>query len=172
MSKILVAYATAAGSTGEIAEAVGKALENEGETVDVRRAKEVTDVSGYDAVVFGSGVRAGKTYAEAAAFLKTHQAALGKLPVAGFVVCLTMKEDTEDNCTQATSYLEALLENAPGIQLVGDKGLFAGQVDYKKLPWLLKFILKVFIKEPGGDYRDFDAVRDWAAGIRPALVGA
>ncbi|MBN1139402.1 MAG: flavodoxin domain-containing protein [Anaerolineae bacterium] len=170
MGKILVAYATAAGSTGEIAEAIGNALREAGDTVDVRRAKEVTGLSGYDAVVFGSGVRAGKTYAEAATFLEKYQATLSSLPVAGFIVCLTMKENTAENCAQATAYLDALAASAPGVKLVG-KGLFAGQVDYNKLSWLLKFILKRFIKEPGGDYRDFEAIRSWAASIRSALVG-
>ena len=82
-----------------------------------------------------------------------------------------MKENTADNCAQAAGYLDTMFENTPEIQLVGDKGLFAGQVDYKKLPWLLRFVLKVFIKEPGGDYRDLEAVRNWATGIHAALVG-
>jgi menaquinone-dependent protoporphyrinogen IX oxidase len=37
--RILVAYATAAGSTGEVAEAIGKTLREGNAEVDVRHAK-------------------------------------------------------------------------------------------------------------------------------------
>jgi menaquinone-dependent protoporphyrinogen oxidase len=171
MGKILVAYATAAGSTGEVAEAVGKALREAGAAVDVRRAKEVADVSGYSAVVLGTGVRAGKTYAEAATFLTAHQSALTKLPMASFVVCLTMKENTDENCREAGGYLDAMLEAAPGIEVVS-KGLFGGAVKYDTLALPFRLILKWFIKEPEGDHRDWNAIRAWAAEIYPALEGA
>jgi menaquinone-dependent protoporphyrinogen oxidase len=169
MAKILVTYATAAGSTGEVAEAIGKALGEQGAIVDVRRAKEVDDASGYDAVILGTGVRAGRTYAEAGSFLKRHEGALSKVPVACFVVCATMKEDTEDSCREASSYLEAMLEATPGVQPVS-MGTFAGVIDFQKLPWLLSTILKVFMKEPGGDYRDWEAIRAWAVEVYPVLA--
>ena len=50
MSKVLVAYATAAGSIGEVAEAIGNVPWEGGATIDVRPAKKVRDVGGYDAV--------------------------------------------------------------------------------------------------------------------------
>jgi menaquinone-dependent protoporphyrinogen oxidase len=171
MTKILVAYATAAGSTGEVAEVVGKALREKGSTVDVRRAREVTDVSDYGAVVLGTGVRAGRPYAEAATFLTTHQSALAQMPTACFVVCLTMKENTDKSCSEAEGYLDAMLEAAPGIEPVS-KGLFGGAVQYDKLALPFRLILKWLIKEPEGDHRDWDAIRTWAAETYPALIGA
>jgi menaquinone-dependent protoporphyrinogen oxidase len=55
-STILVAYATKHGSTGEIAEVIGRRLRERGHRVDVRVAREVTDVASYDAAIIGSAV--------------------------------------------------------------------------------------------------------------------
>jgi menaquinone-dependent protoporphyrinogen oxidase len=148
---------------------MGKSLREQGATVDVRRAKEVDDVSGYDAIVVGTGVRAGRAYAEAGQFLATHQPALSNVPVAGFVVCLSVRDSTDPSCPEAESYLDALFAPVAGVELVS-KGLFAGAVDYAKLPWLLGVILKRIKKEPGGDYRDWAAVEAWAANLPSTLA--
>jgi menaquinone-dependent protoporphyrinogen oxidase len=171
MGKILVAYATAAGSTGEVAEAVGKALREEGATVDVRRAREAIDVSDYSAVILGTGVRAGRTYAEAATFLTAHRSELTEMPMACFVVCLTMKEHTDESCREAGSYLDTMLGTVPGIEPVS-KGLFGGVVKYDALPLPFRLILKWLVKEPEGDHRDWDTIRAWATETYPALMGA
>jgi menaquinone-dependent protoporphyrinogen oxidase len=169
MSKILIAYATAAGSTGEVAEAIAKTLRQGGAAVDVRRAKEITDLSGYDAVVVGSGVRAGRTYAKASQFLAAHGPALRQVPVAGFIVCLAVKDREEPGCPEAEGYLDAMFAQVEGVEPVS-KGLFAGAVDYGKLPWLLGLILKRLKKEPGGDYRDWAAIEAWAASLPGVLL--
>ncbi len=58
--RILVTYASRAGSTGGVAEAIGKALAEGGAQVDVRRMQAVSDLAPYRAVVAGSAIRGSK----------------------------------------------------------------------------------------------------------------
>ncbi len=166
---ILVAYATASGYTAGVAEAIGKAMRETGASVDVQPARKVRDISAYDAVVVGSGIRAGRVFTEAVSFLKRHYAALQDKPVAYFVVCLTMKEDTEENRCTVSAYFDAVKAKVPDIAPV-DMGLFAGGVDMDKLGFPFRTILKA-MKSPEGDFRDWDAIKAWATGVLPKLTG-
>ena len=55
MKVVLVAYASKHGGTAEIAEALGEALRAAGVEAVIREASSVSDVSGFDGVVLGSG---------------------------------------------------------------------------------------------------------------------
>ena len=166
--KILVAYTTAAGSTTEVAEAIGQELAGGDGMVDVRRTKEVQDVSPYRAVVVGTGIRAGQVYRDTLAFLERHQEALSKVPVAYFIVCMTMKDDTEENRCQVETYVDQMRQKAPHVQPV-DVGLFAGKMDFKTIPFLLRLIVKA-MKSEEGDFRDWEVIRAWSAGLHSVLL--
>lgn len=165
--KILVAYASKCGSTGEVAEAIGQVLCDGGAATDVRLAKDVTDVNGYRAVVVGSAVRMGQWLPEAVKFVETHQDALNQMPVAYFTVCMTMQEDTEENRREVMGYLDPVRE----IVQPRDVGLFAGAIDYSKMGFVFRLVIKA-MKVPEGDFRNWDNIRDWAASVRPLLLSA
>lgn len=57
--KILIAYASKCGSTGEVAEAMAEALCAQGASVDIKLAKDVTSLDGYSRVIIGSAIRMG-----------------------------------------------------------------------------------------------------------------
>jgi menaquinone-dependent protoporphyrinogen oxidase len=170
--KVLVTYASRAGSTGEVAEAIGEVLCDGGAAVDVRLAKGVSDVSPYRAVVVGSAIRTSAWLPEAVEFVKAHREALSRVPVAYFTVCLAMKDDTEENRRRAAAFLDPVREQVPQVQPVG-VGLFAGVLDFSKLPFFYRFMwpLTAGGQTSEGDYRDWEAIRDWAADLRPGLLG-
>jgi menaquinone-dependent protoporphyrinogen oxidase len=73
--KILIAYASKCGSTGEVASAMGKTLAQTGVRADVLPISKVSDLTGYQAVFVGSAIRMGKWLPEAAGFVSENSAA-------------------------------------------------------------------------------------------------
>jgi menaquinone-dependent protoporphyrinogen oxidase len=167
--RALIAYASRCGSTGGVADAIGQVLHGTGASIDVRLVRNVDDLSPYQTVIVGSAVRMGRWLPEAMDFMKKHRDALRQLHTAYFAVCITMKDDTAENRHKALAYLDPVRKEAPDIQ-PADIGLFPGAVDFGKLSPVYKSILKAK-GVPEGDFRNWTAVRTWAAGISPALLG-
>ncbi|MCE5291965.1 MAG: flavodoxin domain-containing protein [Nocardiaceae bacterium] len=71
MSKILVAYASAGGTTAEVAAAVGQRLTVLGLATDVVDINSHPDPSPYDAVIIGSAIHNGALLPEAVAWVQT-----------------------------------------------------------------------------------------------------
>lgn len=79
--RILVAFASQAGSTAGIAEEIAAVLRRSGVAVDCRAAGTVDDVAGYDAVILGSGVFVPSRRSDGGGFLARHAASLVTRPV-------------------------------------------------------------------------------------------
>ncbi len=155
--KTLIVYATKAGSTAEVAERVGKTLAARGAAVEVKPMKAVKDLSPYSTVIVGSAIRIGSLLPETKKFIETHQAELRQKNFSAFIVCLTLKDDTEENRKVVSAYLDPLR----AIVQPASEGMFAGALDPNKLGLIERGMMKM-MKAPAGDYRRWDQIEAWA----------
>lgn len=170
-NKILVAYASRTGSTAEIAEAIGKALSQNDAAVDVLPMQEVKDLSPYSAVVVGSAIQKSKWLPEAMRFIQDHRAELARKRVATFTVCITLAMSNSDQYRQAVrEWIAPVRTHVKPLS----EGLFAGMLDFAKLPFsldTLKFRLVTALGVfPKDDRRDWMAIRAWAEDLSPLLL--
>jgi len=170
-NKILVTYASRTGSTAEIAEAIGKTLAQNGTQVDLRPMQDVKDLSAYSAVVVGSAIRKSEWLPEAMKFIQDHRAELERKRVATFTVCITLAMSNSDQYRQAVAgWIAPVRVQVKPVS----EGLFAGRLDFTKLPSsfdTLKFRLAVALGIfPKDDRRDWTAIRAWAESLYPLLL--
>jgi len=169
-NKILVTYASRAGSTAEVAEAIGKTLSEDRAQVDVIPMQDVKDLFPYRAVVVGCAIRKSKWLPEAVQFIRAHQETLQHKPFVMFTVCITLAMSNSEQYRSAVARW-----TAPVRALVRplSEGLFAGVLDFSKLPinWdtLMLRATVAFGIFPRGDHRDWDAIQSWAESLRPML---
>jgi len=161
--KILIAFGTAAGSTAEVAQAIAKTMKDSGANVDIFPVEEIKKIEGYDAVVVGSAVRMFHLIPKTRQFLRRNRRALQSLPVAYFLVCLTMSEKTSENIERATKFAEPMIKVRRPVSL----GLFGGCIDHEKLTDPFGKMLKTV---PEQDHRDWEEIHTWAQDTLTKLV--
>jgi menaquinone-dependent protoporphyrinogen oxidase len=156
-NRILVTYATRAGSTVGVADAIALGLRQRGFLVEVRPAKENPSVKGYQAVIVGSAIRQGSWLPEAIAFLIHNQAALRRVRVALFTVHMLNRGDDEQSRQNREAYLDALRPLVLPVAHV----FFPGKIDPARLSLIDRLLVRL-IQPPIGDFRDWDQIRGWA----------
>jgi menaquinone-dependent protoporphyrinogen oxidase len=167
--KILIAYASRAGSTAGVADAIGRTLAQRGLRVDVRPMGEVESVEPYTAVVAGSAIQGG-WLPEAMKFLRDHQGELARRPFAAFLTCITLA------MRGGESYRVGLRKHMEPVRALlrpVSEGYFAGVLDLSALPlvdsWKMRIPVALGIF-PEGDHRDWDRIRSWAEDLRSRWV--
>ncbi|HRW08966.1 MAG TPA: flavodoxin domain-containing protein [Caldilineaceae bacterium] len=155
---VLVAYATQAGSTQEVAEAVAARLREDGLTVDLQPMRAVQSVAGYRAVVLGAPLYMFRWHKDAKRFLARHRAGLAERPVAVFA--LGPFEDKAEDWQGVRAQLDKELTKFPWLT-PADITIFGGKFDPAKLgfPYTLIPALR---RIPVSDIRDWVVIRSWA----------
>jgi menaquinone-dependent protoporphyrinogen oxidase len=175
--KILVTYATYAGSTVEVAAAIGKTLATNGSTngkcdsiqIDVKPINALSQVNGdkfcgYRAVLISSAVQYATWLPEAVEFVKANQQALMQLPVALFCVHIQNTGDDETSRKNRLAYLDAVR----AYLRPRSEGFFAGKFDRRGAELLLPGFLPRLV--PAMDFRNWEKIRLWAENVRPLLL--
>jgi menaquinone-dependent protoporphyrinogen oxidase len=194
MKRILVAYATFAGSTGEVARAVGEEIAKSGLQVDVLPLGEVKGLEAYDGVVVGGPMIMG-WHRAALGFLKKHRGAFQRIPLAVFVMGMSLTQTGETSVGGVPVYVDEKLPKPPEKEgrltlreryarlsnyvqpiLMATRpvkpvnvGFFGGRLEYGRLKWWAVLFVMVIIQAQAGDRRNWTAIRSWAAGLPAAL---
>jgi menaquinone-dependent protoporphyrinogen oxidase len=192
MTRVLVAYATMAGSTAEVAQAVAEELAKTGAEVEVLPIPQVKDLQGFDAVVVGGPMILG-WHRAALRFLRQHRRTLRSIPLAVFVtaISLTQTDQTSvegvpvtvdpqlpkppqrpgrltlrERYARLTNYCRPILRVARPVSI----GMFAGRLEYGRLKWWAVLFVMLIIQATAGDRRNWEAIRAWAGGL-PQVLG-
>jgi menaquinone-dependent protoporphyrinogen oxidase len=191
MKRILVAYATMAGSTGDVARAVGEEIAKSGVSVDVLPLGEVKSLEAYDGVVLGGPMIMG-WHRAALGFLKKHRGAFRRIPLAVFVMCMSLTQTGEtsvggvpvvmdeklpkspeqegrlnfrERYARLSNYVRPILAAARPAKPV-NVGVFGGRLEYGRLKWWAVLFVMLIIQAPAGDRRNWTAIRSWAAALQ------
>lgn len=155
--RVLVAYATKCGSTGEIAKAIAEVVAARGPAADVLLAENVKDLAGYSAVVLGSAVRFGAWLPPALDFARRFREEINGRPVALFTAHIMALGDGETDRAARQEYINPVLKEITPVS----SAFFAGKSDPEKLSFLERTVGRL-VGSPEGDLRDWEKIRSWA----------
>jgi menaquinone-dependent protoporphyrinogen oxidase len=161
---VLVAVASKYGATFEIAEAIGRGLRERGIVADVEHVEDVDEIVGYDAVVLGSAVYAGRWLQQARKLVDERVGELSALPVWLFSSgpIGSPPKPEPDEAVQ--------IDKIASLVDARDHRVFAGQLVKERLSFPERAIVRAF-HAAEGDFRNWEEIDAWAGRIAEALTG-
>jgi menaquinone-dependent protoporphyrinogen oxidase len=177
--KALIAYGTRFGATTGTSEEIAKILRTAGYDTKIANLREekIKDISEYDLILVGSGMKMGKWVNESKDFLKNFQEEINQKKLALFVSSMQAlaekqgKTDKEGGVCSASEVAENIVAEY-GLKPI-TIGIFGGVINYNKMGFFERKVMG-FLKpqlekdgfketEPGlYDMRDWDEIRNWA----------
>lgn len=169
--KILVAYASAHGTTGEVAEFISNSLAVYGADVIHKAVETVESVKEYDAFVLGTAIHEGIWLRSMMLFIDKFEAELVQKPIYFFVTCIRLVEpDGYEHVMKHymdTKTLEKLK--------VKNVNAFGGAIQLKEIDWNERWTLGLrydgtnLQSRLNADYRDWYAIGAWGTSIAKDL---
>jgi menaquinone-dependent protoporphyrinogen oxidase len=161
--RILVAYATRAGSTEGIAEAIAEGLRLAGYDAGTARICDAPDPKEYDRIILGGPIYMGNM-SEVQRYCQEHEGALQSRIIGAFAVGMSFAGDDGEKHAQARDLLKRAIDPlTPTFS-----GYFAGMTNPERLSFLQRTALTV-VRAPIGDYRDWKAIKGWTEEIAEYL---
>lgn len=143
---------------------IAEEIRQAGAEVDVEPVEGIKDLSGCDGMVIGTAVRATQILSKTKRFLLRNRKQLLTLPLAYFIVCLMLKEETLESIAKDKQFAKPLLKLKNPIS----PGSFGGCFEPAKLSPPLARVMKNI---PTDDYQNWDKLRSWARETTPQLLG-
>jgi menaquinone-dependent protoporphyrinogen oxidase len=169
-NRILVAYGSVCGSTGEIASAIAEQLRSSGLIADLLPVQEVKSLAPYQTLVLGSANRMGRLCQPTRQFIDKFERDIAAMQTAYFDAGLVMKTDTEENRAEAYTYLQPLVD----IKEPFSMEVFGGKLDMSKIEYGLQLAMKNDTSGTmeEGDFRNWDKIHAWGKQLAMQLQPA
>lgn len=173
---VLVAYASRHGATRGIAERIADTLRASGLDAEIRPAAEVKSAAGYDAFVIGSAAYMFHWLKEATGFVRRNRAVLASRPTwlfsSGPLGTEPLDAEGRDQKEAAVPREIAELQRAVNSR---DHRVFFGAYERSRKPIGLGERLVALMPAardalPEGDFRDWEEIEAWGAGIARDLA--
>ena len=160
MQNALIVYGSFSGSTGEIADSIGRCLKTRSCDAEIIPAQgKAMDLSGYDLIIIGSAIRGDNIHESVKAFIDSNRSALNQKKIAVFAACITITSSKERKREHARTYPDKV---ACGLRPIRT-AVFAGNAPSSG--WLVDKIGKMILGITPGDYRDWNRIKEWAGSL-------
>jgi menaquinone-dependent protoporphyrinogen oxidase len=168
--KVLVAYASRAGSTQGIAEFIGERLRGHAIEVDVQGVDAVKNLAGYDAFIIGSALYNYHWLKEAMQFVSQNRSILASRPVWIFSCGPTGTKVTDSkgrDLREVSGPKE--IEELRELIHPRDHRVFFGALYRDRLKGAVGLFARWIPKEDEGDFRSWSEIEGWTNSINEAL---
>lgn len=176
--RILIVYTSREGQTAKIAHEMAGALRSDACEVEVVRAQDAPGPEGFDALILGAPIHAGKHHPDAVAWVKRHRGAVEKTHSAFYSVSLAAASKDPSERAEAENLAEEFCtETGWRPELIA---CFAGSLAYSQYGLIKKLIMRRITAKEGGDtntahdyeYTDWDSVVAFARNVARSVSGS